>query len=598
MDKDKKGTDEKPAWKRLELKKSSRTLKKHARRVEGATTRHAHKFLISRLDKIREVRLHIILWMGGVGALIAIVGLQMVWFQQGYVTKAATGGGTYAEAVKGPIQTLNPLFAASPAELSVSHLLFSSLYGIDSTGHIKGDIATTMTNENNKTYTVKMRQDANWQDGQPLTADDVVYTVSLMKNTSVHSVMSSSWQAVNAQKVDNYTVKFTLPAAYAAFPQALTFSILPQHILQSVDPASLREAAFSDAPVGSGPFSLRLLQVISQSNGRKIIHMDANKDYYAGRPQLEHFQMHAYNDDDSITAALRTGEVTAASDVSSEVAEKVDTKRYDMTIRPTSNGIYAIFNLSQSALKDQIVRKALQIGTDIQQVSKQTYGNPQPLWLPFIPSQVKGSDTILAPQLDVAAANKLLDSDGWVLQNGVRTKGAEKLRLRVVTRKNTDYEMALQVLAEQWQKLGVQVDSQIFDTSDPTQNFTTDVLQQRNYDVLLDELAIGGDPDVFAYWDTRGLLNFSGYTNQVSDDALTSARTTSDPTLRSVKYVAFAKQWLADAPAIGLYQPNFIYPHSKAIDGIQPDETIINGDEHYANVLYWTAKQGIVYRTP
>jgi len=590
--------NEKPGWKRFELKKRSRTLKKHARRIEGATTRHAHRFLISRWDKVREVRLHIILWMGGVGALIAVVGLQMVWFQQSYVTKAAVSGGTYAEAVKGPIQTLDPLFATSPAELSASHLLFSSLYTIDTTGHLKGDIATSMTSDGDKTYTVSLRHDAHWQDGQQLTANDVVYTVDLMKNTAVHSVMVASWQSISVQKVDDFTVRFTLPAAYAAFPQALTFAILPQHVLRSVDPASLREASFSNAPVGSGPFTLRLLQTISTTTGQKIVHMDANKDYYGGRPRLDHMQLDVYNDDASMGMALKTGEVTGASDIASNVASGLDSKRYDTVIRPTNNGVYAIFNLAETALKDPIVRKALQIGTDTAAIRQQIYGHPQALDLPFIPSQVAGANAITAPKYDTAQAAKLLDNDGWVLKNGVRTKDGTVLRLRVVTRKNSDYEAALQVLAAQWQKLGVQVDSEIFDTSDVTQNFTTDVLQQRNYDVLLDELVIGGDPDVFAYWDSKGLLNFSGYSNQTSDDALTSARTKSDPALRSVKYDAFAKQWLSDAPAIGLYQTNFIYVHSKSTQAVQPDETIVSADDHYANVLYWTALQGTVYKTP
>lgn len=588
----------KPVWKRFELKKGSRTLKKHARRVEGVTTRHAHRFLISRWDKIREVRLHIILWMAGVGALIAIVGLQMVWFQQSYVTRAAVAGGTYAEAVKGSIQTLNPLFATTQAEQAASHLLFSSLYAMDTTGHLRGDIATTMANDADKTYTVSLRHDARWHDGQKLTAADVVYTVGLMKNPAVRSVMLASWQGINAEQVDNYTVKFTLPAAYAAFPQALTFAILPQHVLKSVDPSAIREAAFSNAPIGSGPFSLRLLQTISQSSGRKVVHLDANSDYYAGPPRLDHLQLHAYKDDQSIGTAIRTGEVTGASDVASDVAAGLDKSKYDTVIRSLNNGVYAIFNTTQSTLKDPAVRHALQLGTDTAAIRRQIYGQPKELHLPFIPYQVAGSSSIPAPTYDPAAAAAALQADGWMMRDGIRTKGTEKLRLRVVTRKNTDYEAALQELVSQWRKLGVQIDTQIFDTSDPTQNFTTDVLQQRNYDVLLDELAIGGDPDVFAYWDSKGLLNFSNYASQVSDDALASARTRSDPALRSVKYIAFAKQWLTDAPAIGLYQPNYIYVHSKSTNAVQPDETIVSSADHFANVRYWTAKQGVVYKTP
>lgn len=589
----------KPAWRqRIQLKKRSKTLKKsaqkQARKVEGATMRHAHRFLVSRWDKIREIRAHIIIWLGSVAVLIALVGLQMVWFQRSYITRAPVNGGTYAEAIKGSIDTLNPLYATKPAELAASHLLFSSLYSNDTTGHLRGDIAKSMDIEGDKVFTVHLRHDARWQDGEQLTAEDVVYTVGLMRSQAVRSVMTASWQGVSVSKLDDYTVQFTLPAAYAAFPQALTFSILPEHILKTIDQSIIRESSYSKAPIGSGPFTLRLLQNVSMTEDRKVIHMDANKDYYAGSPRLDHIQLHTYGDDDAVARALRTGEVNAASDISSTTAEHVDTNRFKTVVRPVNSGVYALFNLSQPALKDQGVRRALQMGTDTVAIRKKIYGNPQALTMPFVNGQVNGLSGIAAPVYDKSTANQVLENNGWVLTKGVRSKAGVELRLRVVTRKNSDYEVALQALAGQWRQLGVKVDSVVVDPA----TFTQDVLHDRNYDVLLDELVIGGDPDVFAYWHSRGLLNFTGYGNQVSDDALSSARTTSNPALRAVKYMNFARQWAGDVPAVGLYQSNFIYTHSKETRSIQTDETIISPDDHYAGVRYWTAEQGRVYKTP
>ncbi|USN96900.1 MAG: peptide ABC transporter substrate-binding protein [Candidatus Nomurabacteria bacterium] len=590
--------DSKRALKRFKLKRHSKKLKKHAQNIEEATTRHAHRFLISRWDKIREVRLHIIIWMAGVGALIALVGVQMVWFQQSYITNAAISGGTYAEAVKGPIQTLNPLFATTSAEVSASHLIFSSLYANDTTGHLKGDLAAKMTNKSDKVFTVSMKPGVKWSDGKPLTADDVIYTVELMKNPSTRSVQGVSWQGIGVVALNKYTVQFTLPAAYAAFPQALTFAVLPKHVLSKIDVVQMRESKFSTAPVGSGPFIVTLVQTVSQTTGEKIVQLDTNPYYYGGRPRLDHFQLHAYPDNQSIATALKTGAVTGAGSVTSDITSGLNEKAYDTVLRPVDDGVYVMFNLSQPSLKDSVVRRALQLATDTNAIRNQVYGHPGALYLPFIPNQVMGADKITAPKVDVAAASKLLDDDGWKMQNGVRVKNGTQLRLRVVIRENPDYEAALQQLASQWQKVGVQVDSQIFNTSDPSQNFTTDILQQRNYDVLIDDLVIGGDPDVFAYWHSQGLLNFSGYNNKNSDDDLSSARTTSDQTLRSLKYVAFAKQWLADVPAIGLYQPNLIYVHSKNTQAVQPENTVVSADDHYANILYWTALQGLVYKTP
>ena len=590
--------DSKRALKRFRLKRHSRKLRKHAQNIEEATTRHAHRFLISRWDKIREVRLHIIVWMGSVGALIALVGVQMVWFQQSYITSAPISGGTYAEAVKGPIQTLNPIFAATPAEVSARHLLFSSLYANDTTGHLKGDLATTMANKADKVFTINMRQGVKWSDGEPLTADDVVYTVELMKNPSTRSVQGVSWQGINVVALGKYAVQFTLPAAYAAFPQALTFSVLPKHVLAKVNVVQMREATYSTAPVGSGPFIINLVQTVSQATGEKIVQLDANPYYYGGRPRLDHFQLHAYPDNQSIATALKTGAVTGAGSVTSDIATGLNTMAYDTELRPVDDGVYVIFNLSQPSLKDLSVRRALQLATDTNAIRNHVYGHPKQLHLPFIADQVSGASKITTPKVDVVAASKLLDEDGWKMQNGVRTKKGTQLRLRVVIRENPDYEAALQQLASQWQKIGVQVNSQIFNTSDPSQNFTTDILQQRNYDILIDDLVIGGDPDVFAYWHSQGLLNFSGYNSKKGDDDLSSARTTSNQTLRSLKYVAFAKQWLSDVPAIGLYQPNLIYIHSKSTQAVQPDETIVSANDHYANIRYWTALQGSVYKTP
>ncbi len=592
------GDDDRGVWNRLELKHRSKKLKKHARKAENATVRHARRFVVNRWENIREVRLHIIMWLSGVGLLIALVGLQMVWFQQSYVTRAAVDGGTYAEAVKGPIDTLDPLYATTPAEIAAGRLLFSSLYQLDTTGNVKNDIAETMVNDGDKNFTVTLRKDVRWHDGLPLNADDIVFTVGLMKNPAVRAVMAGSWRGIEVQKIDEFTVKFMLPASYAAFPQALTFAVLPQHLLKSVEPSSLRESGFSKAPVGSGPFSLRLLQTINATTGRKVVHMVANNDSYLGAPRLDRLQLHVYNDDDDFARALRTGEVSAASDVTGAVASGVDKSRYDVIAKPINNGVYAIFNTTQPLLANVKIRQALQVGTDTQAIRAQLYGAPQAMDLPFATRQVSGSEAVSAPKHDKAAAMKILTEAGWTAKDGKLKKGEDKLQMRVVTRKNGDYEKALEVLAGQWRELGIDVMTQVVDTSSNGQNFTQQVLQERNYDVLLDELVIGPDPDVFAYWHSKGLLNFSSYTNQVSDDALASARSRSDPALRAVKYASFARQWLNDAPAIGLYQSDFIYVRNKSAQSIMPSETIVDPNEHYAGVRYWTADQDSVYKTP
>lgn len=592
--------EKEPRWRRFQsIKARRKDLSKRAKRAEGATLRHAHKFVVSRWDNIRGVRRHIITWMFTVAALIVLVGLQVIWFRQSYVTSAPVSGGVYAEAVRGPISTLNPLYAASSAEQSASHLLFSSLFLSDTTGHLKGDVARTMQiDPTGKIYTVTLKPGVLWHDGYTMTAKDVAFTVDLMKNPSARSVMNASWKDIQVVAVNDTTVQFTLPATYAAFPQALTFSILPEHILKSVDPHALRENSFSNNPIGSGPFQMRLLQTVSDSEGRKIVHMGANEQYYGGKPKLERFQLHVFGTMDKIANALRTGEVSAAADVTGDVARSADQSLYSVLKKPVNSGVYAIINTTQPLLKPVEVRRALQLATDTVKISDALYAKPAQLTLPFVDGQI-GPEVPTRPAPDPAAAIKLLEASGWkVGADGIRAKDNQQLRIKIVTRKNSEYERTLETIAGQWRKVGVAVEKEVVDPATAGQSFAQQILQPRNYDILIDELTIGGDPDVFAYWHSRGLLNFSNYANSVSDDALVSARGRSEPELRNAKYKVFARQWLEDVPAIGLYQSNMLYVKSKQARSIDEDTKIVMPNERYADVQYWTAEAGTVYKTP
>ena len=129
-----------------------------------------------------------------------------------------------------------------------------------------------------------------------------------------------------------------------------------------------------------------------------------------------------------------------------------------------------------------------------------------------------------------------------------------------------------------------------------------DILQPRNYDVLLYQLTIGGDPDVYAYWHSSQAsangFNLSNYNNAVADEALLSARSRVEPALRSAKYGTFARQWLQDVPAIGLYQATAQYVHTGAVHTIPGDTVMVSAADRYRGVLYWTVGERSVYTTP
>src|SRR5690606_34234585 len=120
--------------------------------------------------------------------------------------------------------------------------------------------------------------------------------------------------------------------------------------------------------------------------------------------------------------------------------------------------------------------------------------------------------------------------------------------------------------------------------------------------VLIYELLIGADPDVYAYWHSSQIgstgYNFSNYSDPIADAALVSARSRLEPDLRNSKYKAFAQQWLEDVPAIGLYQPVVVYAANQYVRSVAEDMPFVTPAEHYANVLEWSVRERTVNKTP
>jgi peptide/nickel transport system substrate-binding protein len=571
------------------------------KKVEGATVKHARRFVFKRWDNFREVRRRIALWVLAIGVVIGATGLQFWWYQDQYRTTAHATDGTYAEAVLGPVDTLNPIFAKSSAEESVGELLFSRLINYDQTGNLNYDLADSMkVSKDQKTYTLSIRPDARWSDGLYVRARDVAFTVALLQNPATRSTLTG-WDDVKVSEVDDRTVTFSLPAVYAAFPHALRFlPILPEHVLRDIEPAQLRENSFSSKPVGSGLFTVKLSQDIDATNGRKIIHMARNDDHYRGAAKLSRIQLHVYKDAESIKRALATSEVNAASDLPVVTANSVNKERYTIENHPVNSGVYALLNTASASLQDVKVRRALQIGTDTTAVREAVSDKLPALHLPIIPSQLS-VQLPAAPQHTPQKAADLLEEAGWKLEGSTRTKDGEVLTLNIVTTKNPDFEKALEALSSQWRELGITITTNIVDPDDPSQNVAQTILQPRQYDVLLYQLTIGGDPDVYAYWHSSQLtngVNFSNYRNAIADEALLSARSRVNTNLRDAKYSTFTRQWLNDVPAIGLYQATAQYVHTDGVHAIPNGARLTSAVDRYDSVLYWTVGDRTVFKTP
>ena len=596
MDQDPK---QQKGWRRFRrLKIPKGAFKRRARKIETATIKHAHRFLVRRWTNMRDVGRHTAGWLLLVGMLIAIATLQATWFAGAYSDTAPAGGGTYAEGVIGQLDTINPLFASTPAEISASKLIFSGLLSYDRDNQLQPDVAAAWNaSPDGKVYILKLRDDVYWHDGVKLTVDDVIFTVQLIQNPAVKAVQYGTLAGVKVEKVGTDGIQFILPAVYSPFAHALTFGILPQHLLKDVRPADLRENEFGRKPVGSGPFIFSQLQIIDPERHRLVIHMEANNEYYKDEVGLNRFQLHTYENRETLKKALITNEINAALGLGADqVHDMVNREGFMAAKNPVSDGMFAIFNNDQPVLKDPQVRQALVLGTNRQGIISAVSGRGHllggPLPLVFVPGE-----TAAQASFNREAAKVKLESVGWKLVGDKRQKNGVNLELSVVAPNSSDYKLILDALSEQWKAIGVTVKPQLADT----ETIASDYLQPRAYDVLLYELAVGADPDVYAYWhssqaNAKG-LNFANYRSGLADDALSSARARLDLALRTAKYKTFYEQWVKDTPAIALYQPMLSYVTTQNSMSIEKDKPIIDAAERYQNITRWSVLQKMVYTT-
>lgn len=572
---------------------------KHA---EGATQRHASRFILRRIENVRLVMTEIMIWLAAIALLIAGLGIQYSWNSQGSKKDGAKSGGVYVEGVIGNISTLNPLLAASEPEQAVSRLLFSSLYNYDVTGALHTDLAESMTVKDDKVYTIKLRN-AVWHDGKKLTAEDVVYTINLIKNPQVRSPLRVNWLDISARAIDDSTVEFMLPAVYAGFSHALTFPVIPKHILQSVSPSSMREADFSSNPVGSGPFAVKRVQTSESTSSTDVVRMEPNTKYYGAVSTLSRLELRAYGNESLLVKAVNSGEVSAASGLSLSAADNIKSKQYSTKHWLLNKGVYLLMNNRSQTLQDARVRQALRYATDTSSIRATVGDNVARLDTPILQSQI-AQKLPAAPDYNLDKAKALLKEAGWTYNQGQwKGKDGRPLAVAVTTSSGRDeYKKIVDALKQQWSKLGVDVQLREIDTSSTTTSFVQSVLQPRDYDALLYELELGADPDVFAYWHSSQAsasgYNFANYSNRTVDNDLVGGRSRTDLALRSAKYIQFVNQWLNDAPAIGLYQSVGSYVLNNGASIVEPRGSLNTMNDRYADVTTWSTGKASVYKTP
>jgi peptide/nickel transport system substrate-binding protein len=580
-------------WRRV-LRKRTR----QAGEISSNTDQNIEKHFVKRLARLPKVRRFLFGWICLLVLLSVGVVLQSRALEPKYQTLQPKSGGLYTEGIVGSFNNANPLYTSSTVDSSVSKLVFSGLLKHNSDNKLVGDLAEKWSiDQSERIYTVKLRDNLRWHDGRPLTSKDVVYTYRLIQNPETKSYLNSGWSNVKIEATDDWTVIFTLPGSLSSFPYSLTNGIVPEHVLGSVNPAQLRSSNFNNvAPVGSGPFKFTKVEVIGTGTDQKQerIALDAFDSYHLGRPELDKFTIYTFPNEDMLKQAYYGEQVKAMVGLASMPDDLKDDDENEEIGIPLTGEVMVFFKSSQVVLQDQAVRKALVLSTDKKAVLNRLSYPVASIDEPILRSHIGYDKSFRQVTGKPEEAKQILDAAGWVVDpaTGMRTKAGQKLSFKLFSQAKDEYSAVAGELQNQWRKIGV--DMQVELQSDEELQTT---LALHSYDALLYGIAIGSDPDVYAYWHSsqsdpraRLKLNFSEYKSTVADQALDGGRTRSDPQVRSAKYKPFLEAWRNDAPALALYQPRFLYVVRQPLNGFEM-ANINSAADRFADVENWTVRQ-------
>lgn len=490
-----------------------------------------------------------------------------------YTSEVAAEGGSYREGIIGQPRFINPLLATTDTDRSIVKLVFAGLYKLDSNGLVVPDMAENMPaiSENGQEYTVKIKTNAQWHDGTPVTSDDIVFTIQTLQNSEFNSPRRSEWQSTTVEKVDNNTILFKLNTPSAPFLNNLTLPIISKKYWESVSPADFVLSQGNIEAVGSGPYVIKEVRKSTQGTVQSV-HLESFSDYHNRPAYISSVKLNFYEDIEGILNAIHGKQIDGFGFSPFDESVRLDEDNNEFKITQLDLPQYqaVFFNTSNKLFSDVRVRKALQTGTDIQTIINTVYnGQGQPLNGPILRQHVAGLPTPVITT-DIENAKAQLEAAGWITDSStnIRKKNGTELAFTLSTNNFSLNTKTAELLAAQWQKLGVKVTLNI----QPTKELTENAIRPRKYDALLFAQKLGADPDPFLFWHSSQVknpgLNLSLYANTTADKIISEARAATDKTIRDEKYRQFQDVISADAPAIFLVQNVFSYAMTEEINGI------------------------------
>ena len=515
------------------------------------------------------------------GIILISVGAWAYIYYRDNITILPAEGGVWSEALIGQPTFINPILAqTSDTDLDITRLIYRGLLTYDKDLKLTTDLAESYEIDEAQTkYTVVLKENIFWQDGVAVTVDDVIFTLRAIQDPNWESPLLVSFKGVTIDKIDERTIVFNLPERFGPFLSLLTTGLLPKHVWEEIPAASSRLAEFNIKPVGNGPWQFE--EFSKDKSGTIHSYVLVPNDYFSEMdPYLSKITFKFYPDFTFALEALNQKQVMGVSFLPTSLQGGIsEPENYSFNRLSLPQYTALFFNQKQNEfLKSKSVRTALANAIDKSKLTKEILSDQaKVLSSPILALESEGATTTLS--FDPGRSIKLLEDVDWILnESGYREKDGEVLSITLTTLNHPENENVANFIKESWKKIGVQTTVQLI----PQSEIQTNVIKNRDYDVLLYGAIVGADPDPYSFWHSSQVehpgLNLSLFRDGNTDLLLEKAREELDAEKRLDSYEAFKRILLEEVPAVFLYTPTYTYIQEKRLQGFDIDGLIIPAD--------------------
>ena len=367
------------------------------------------------MENVLDKRMSRRSFMGVAAGALAAAGLAQVGISasDAQFAYASEGGKTFTYAIAGdPSVSPNVITTSDRFGLMTLKLVYSPLWMCNADG-INYFLAESYDeSDDHLTLTVHLREGVKWNDGEPFTADDVVFTYEAVEADETANQFTQldygDQGQVKVEKVDDLTVNFTFPFLNAAAPEMLSqFFIMPKHLYEGVTDWENNDV--NSQGVGTGPYKLDEYQV------GQYLKFSANPDYFLGAPKVDNVVFQIITNENTGMQAIQAGEVNAWIGTPAQV-EQMNIEGNGLKVTPYSEGRVAYMMVNCNRMKDENVRKAVFYSFDKNSIAlaallKEEYYDIEDTFLPTT-SQFYAGDQVEKYAQDVEKAKQLLADAG------------------------------------------------------------------------------------------------------------------------------------------------------------------------------------------